>query len=80
MAEVAGTTDRVWHAVDHIKEVRKKSGEFEALVSWKGFRSSSETCAPLIIIYEDVPTKVLYFFNSTVKTRTITGTMKFTRL
>lgn len=63
MKEIANFSDRVWYSVDKIKNLREAQGEFEALVSWKGLSSHSDSWEPLAIMYEDVPTKVRAYFS-----------------
>ena len=62
MKEVAKFTDRVWFSVDNIKGIREVSNHFEALISWKGYSSSSDSWEPLAVMYEDVPSKFRQFF------------------
>ena len=72
MKQIADFTDRVWYAVEKIKDLREVQGEFEVLVSWKGLSTSGDSWEPLNIMYEDVPSKVRAFF----KRRRLTSAMK----
>ena len=63
MQEIAEFTDRIWQAVDKIKDVQEEeSGNFKVLVAWKGLATAGDTWEPLSNMYEDVPAKVREFF------------------
>lgn len=62
MKEIAEFSDRIWYSVDKVKDVRMVSDNYEALVSWKGTSTASDSWEPLTILFEDVPTKVREFF------------------
>lgn len=76
MREISEFTDRVWYAVDKIKDVRETYTDFEALVSWKGLSTASDTWEPLPVMFEDVPTKVRNYLNR----RRATATMRKDKL
>lgn len=46
------------------------------LVSWKGLSSNGDSWEPLIVMYEDVPSKVRGYFKDVRKTRMIQDAMK----
>ena len=78
MKEVAANTDRIWYAVERIKDIRELGGHFEVLVSWKGFSSAADSWEPLIIMFEDVPVKVREFFKARRKTSLLQRAMSST--
>ena len=62
MRAVAEFSDRIWHTVEKVKDLRLSHGSFDVLVAWKGLSTSGDTWEPLSTMYEDVPTKVRDFF------------------
>lgn len=62
MAELAEFSDRVWHSVNTVKDVRESNGFFEVLVSWKGLSTAGDSWEPLENMFEDTPSKVRDFF------------------
>lgn len=63
MTEIAEFTDRIWHSVNTIKDLRTHDGTFEVLVSWKGLAASGDTWEPISIMFEDTPSKIRDFFS-----------------
>ena len=61
MEDIAEFNDRVWYAVDKIKDLRFENDKFEVLVAWRGFTAASDSWEPLTMIFEDVPSKVRDF-------------------
>ena len=62
MKEIAEFSDRIWYSADEVKDIREQNGSFEALISWKGLSSSGDSWEPLLIMFEDVSSKVRAFF------------------
>ena len=58
MRELAEFSDRIWHSVDNIKDIREHNSTFEAFVSWKGLTSHGDSWEPLENMLEDVHRKV----------------------
>ena len=71
MKEIAEYSDRKWHSFDKIKDQRKVSDGFEALVSWKGLKASGDFWEPHQVMYEYVPSKVSVFFRRKRDSKTI---------
>eukprot|EP00177_Eucheuma_denticulatum_P006755 GFKZ01012276.1.p1 GENE.GFKZ01012276.1~~GFKZ01012276.1.p1 ORF type:complete len:235 (-),score=7.92 GFKZ01012276.1:81-785(-) len=80
MEKITEFSDRVWHSVDTIKDLRAQSNYFEVLVSWKGLTAHGDSWEPLGVMFEDVPSKDPDFFSKRRETALIKRAKVYPRL
>ena len=80
MEQSAQHNDRIWHAVNKIKNIRNTKSIFESLVSCNCLSSTSDSWEPLSTMNDDDPAKVRQYFKGKKLTRTIKDGKSFARI